>query len=702
MKRSVRHKISQLTYQTTLLSIVFASLISIGGYLFLRSYIYSVNEELGKRAAQNSQQSLEFQVKERLSSLVQKSAVYCDVTFHSVENKVSILASSANNILKNPNNYKARPVAPSNPDNQGVFTAQVQYVPSIDRPAYLREMPLLGNMQGLLRSLATNIGEVTTCYVGSELGYIIVVDDDPIKPGPVVDCRTRPWYRLAKLSGEQIWTDIYNEAYGKGLVITCAQPFYHKNGEVAGVVGVEMLLSTLSDLVRDARVDELGASFIMDDHGTIYVHDEKDSPLIDNLTLPIDTDKSKIESVSIDGKEYFIAFAPIHLNISEQTNPPTNLKKLYFASIAEVSEVFAPAIINTNSILNLTNTALKNINLIIFFVITLLILCNIAIFYFVGTYSKKFSQTITDPIAVLEESVKTIANGNLQHHIDLKTNDELEYLGMSVNKMASDLQVYILNLQKMTAEKERIDTELDLASRIQDSMLPNIYPDFADKPEFDLCAFIQPAKEIGGDFYDFFFIDPQNLALVIGDVSGYGVPAALYMGTVKNLIKINAKSGKTPKIVCEEVNNLLCESNEEGMFATVFLAYIDIKTGMLSFVNAGHLPPLISGESGLVFLDSPPNFMLGAFENQTFLQYDRFLKPHDKLFLYTDGVTEAINKEDELFSAPRLLKIANKYTQQNMKQFCRSIRAEVEEFSHDVLSIDDYTTLGIEWRGIRS
>jgi len=714
------------------MSILYASIISIGGYLLLRTYIYSVNEELGKRTALNSQQSIEFQLKERLSSLVQKSAVYCDVTFHSVENKVHLLASSANNVLKNPENYKPRPVAPPNPYKQGIFTAQVQYVPNIDRTAYQREMPLLGNMQGLMLSLVTNISEITTCYAGSELGYIIVVDDQPKKLGPIVDCRTRPWYKLASESGELIWTDVYSEAYGKGPVITCAMPFYHKNGDIAGVTGVEMMLSTLSDLVRDARVDELGASFIIDDRGTILVHDEKDAPLLENLTFggtqlatsnvgtqlaasnvgtqlaasnvgtqlaASNVEKqfmASVKTVYLNSKEYFIAFAPIHLNIREQSSTSSSQKKLYFASIVETSVVNAPAIENTDSILALTDTALRNINVIIFLFIALLIMINIAIFYIVRIFANKFSETITSPIALLEESVKIIANGQLDHHIDLKTNDELQDLGTSVNKMATDLQIYIQNLQKVTAEKERIDTELDLARRIQDSMLPDIHPHFSGYAEFDLCAFIQPAKEIGGDFYDFFFIEPQVLALVIGDVSGHGVPAALYMGTVKNLIKDHAKSGKSPCEVCESVNNLLCESNDEGMFATVFLAYINIHTGYLSFVNAGHLPPLISSEQRLVFLDSTPNMMLGVRENQTFLQFDRYMGKNDKLFLYTDGVTEAINGKDELFSAYRLLEVANKYTSLNMKQFCGSLRAEVEAFTSGASAIDDYTTLGIE------
>jgi len=678
------------------MSIVLASLIAISGYLLLRSYVYSVNAELGKRTALSSQQSIEFQLKERLASLVQKSAGFCDLTFHAVENNVNLLASSAGSILKNPYGFRARPVAPPNPASEGTFTAQVQYVLGIDSQAYHSEMPLLGNLQGLMLALATSTSEVTTCYVGSELGYIIVVDDSPIKPGPPVDCRTRPWYILAREQQEQIWTDIYPEAYGKGLVITCAKPFYHANGKIAGVAGIELLLTMVSELVRDARVDEQGASFIVDDNGTIVVSDEKDASLLSNLIIPKTMDKNMIESVFIEGKEYFIAFAPLQANIFESGS---QTKRLYFASIVETSIINAPALENTNSILALTDTALKNINIIIFLFIILLVIFNVVIFYFVEGYANKFSQTITTPIAVLQESVKIIANGNLQNYIEMKTNDELEDLAHSVNKMATDLKIYIENLQRITAEKERIDTELDLARKIQNSMLPNIEPDFSNYAEFDLCAFIQPAKEVGGDFYDFFFIDADKLALVIGDVSGSGIPAALYMGTVKTLIKNNAKNGMSPSEVCYSVNNLLCEANEEEMFATVFLVYINIHTGDCTFVNAGHLPPLVIRNDKATLFASPPNYMIGLLENKTYLQYTANLQPSDKLFLYTDGITEAMNSEEELFSGDKLLEVANKYSSASMAQFCGDLRREVLAFTGEVTQRDDYTTLGIQFFG---
>jgi len=695
VKDSVKHKISRLAYRTALMSIVLASLIAISGYLLLRTYIYSVNAELGKRTALSSQQSIEFQLKERLASLVQRSAGYCDLTFHTVENNVNLLAGSASSILKNQGVFRPRPVAPPNPTNNGIYSAQVQHVADIDSRGYQNQMPLLGNLQGLMLTLATNISEVNTCYIGSELGYIIVVDDTPIKPGPPVDCRTRPWYMLARENKELIWTDIYPEAYGKGLVITCAKPFYHKNGDIAGVAGVELLLTMLSDLVRDAQVDELGASFIIDDYGNILVSDEEDASLLSKLTIPTTTDKSKIESVFIEGKEYFIAFAPIHVNICEETS----VKRLYFASIVETSIANAPALDNTNSILTLTDNALKNINVIVFLFIFLLVIFNIVIFYFVERYASKFSQTITTPIAVLEESVNIIANGNLQHHIEMKTNDELETLAKSVNKMATDLKIYIENLQKITAEKERIDTELDLARKIQDSMLPNIEPDFANYVEFDLCAYIQPAKVVGGDFYDFFFIDAVTLALVIGDVSGSGIPAALYMGTVKTLIKNNAKNGMTPSEVCYIVNNLLCEANEEEMFATVFLVYINIHTGDCTFVSAGHLPPLVIRDDKATLFASEPNYMLGLLDGKTYEQYTAHLQPNDKLFLYTDGVTEAMNSNEELFTGEKLLEAANKYSGATMGEFCEAVRKEVLAFTGELTERDDYTTLGIQFFG---
>jgi len=310
------------------------------------------------------------------------------------------------------------------------------------------------------------------------------------------------------------------------------------------------------------------------------------------------------------------------------------------------------------------------------------------------------SWRITLPIKSLLTASKEIARGNLDYSINIQTGDEIEELGLSVNKMAADLKDYIADLQSITAEKERIGAELDVATKIQTSMLPCIFPAFPHRNEFDIYASMKPAKEVGGDFYDFFMIDDHTLGIVMADVSGKGIPAALFMVITKTLIKNTAQtvsiggSGKNPKEVLEIVNNLLHENNDADMFVTVFLGYFDIPGGKLTYVNAGHNPPLIkrAGEN-FDWLKTKQGFILGGVEDITYKQYEVVLQSGDDLLLYTDGITEAANNEEELFSEQRLLESANNAKDLPLKDLTESIKQDIDNFTEGAQQTDDITML---------
>jgi sigma-B regulation protein RsbU (phosphoserine phosphatase) len=267
-------------------------------------------------------------------------------------------------------------------------------------------------------------------------------------------------------------------------------------------------------------------------------------------------------------------------------------------------------------------------------------------------------------------------------------------------KMVLDLETYIENMTKATAEKERIGAELSIATKIQASMLPRIFPPFPDRNEFDIYASMLPAKEVGGDFYDFFMVGTNKLAVVIADVSCKGVPAALFMVVAKTLIKYNAQEGKPLKEVFDTVNNLLCENNDAGMFVTAFMGILDIPTGKFSFVNAGHNAPLIKRVDGKYeFLKIKPALILAAFEGTAYREDETDLLPGDMLYLYTDGVTEAMNTENELFSDPRLLETANRYKDCDVKELLESIKKEVDLFANGAEQADDVTMLALRYKG---
>jgi sigma-B regulation protein RsbU (phosphoserine phosphatase) len=250
------------------------------------------------------------------------------------------------------------------------------------------------------------------------------------------------------------------------------------------------------------------------------------------------------------------------------------------------------------------------------------------------------------------------------------------------------------------AEKERIGAELNVATQIQASMLPCIFPAFPERGEFDIHASMRPAKEVGGDFYDFFLIDENTLAVVIADVSGKGIPAALFMVIAKTLIQNTALSGKRPEVVFGIVNRMLCENNEAGMFVTAFLGYLDLCGGGFTFVNAGHNPPLIKrAGKAFEFLKARPGFVLAGDESTYYIQQEIELNPGDELFLYTDGVTESANPQNELFGDSRLVNTVNIAGRLALPEFMEQVGLEIDAFAGGAGQADDITMLALRYHG---
>lgn len=276
---------------------------------------------------------------------------------------------------------------------------------------------------------------------------------------------------------------------------------------------------------------------------------------------------------------------------------------------------------------------------------------------------------------------------------------EVGILALSFEKMIRDLKIYIKNLEKVTAEKERINAELNVARKIQADMLPRKFPAFPQRNEFDVYAMNIPAKEVGGDFYDFFLVDENHLAIVIADVSGKGVPAALFMVIAKTLIKNHAQLGKNPEEVFTTVNNQLYEGNDENMFVTAWMGILEIETGKFTYVNAGHNPPLLKHEGkDYGWLKSKPGFVLAGMEDIKYHQNEITLEPGDMVYLYTDGVTEAVNCDDELFGDSRLLQIMNDKKDPGLTELCSYIKEKIDNFVKEREQFDDITMLVMEYR----
>ncbi|MCR5627182.1 MAG: PP2C family protein-serine/threonine phosphatase [Lachnospiraceae bacterium] len=283
----------------------------------------------------------------------------------------------------------------------------------------------------------------------------------------------------------------------------------------------------------------------------------------------------------------------------------------------------------------------------------------------------------------------------------VKTGDEIQTLSESVYKMEVGINEYIDNLQKVTAEKERIGAELNVATQIQADMLPRIFPPFPERKEIDIFASMDPAKEVGGDFYDFFLIDDDHIGLVMADVSGKGVPAALFMVIAKTLIKNRALMGGSPSEVLAYANDQLCEGNEAELFVTVWFGILQISTGKGLAANAGHEHPVIKRKDGqfelVVYRHSPA---VASIAGIPFKQHEFEMNPGDTLFVYTDGVAEATDAHDTLYGTDRMLEALNSASDAPVEQLVTNVRASIDEFVGDAPQFDDITMLAFKYNGI--
>lgn len=309
---------------------------------------------------------------------------------------------------------------------------------------------------------------------------------------------------------------------------------------------------------------------------------------------------------------------------------------------------------------------------------------------------------ITDPLNTITRRVASLGVRNRQFKMEdaYRTGDEIEVLAESFAKQSARTALYIEQIKRVTAEKERIEAELDMASRIQSSQLPRLFPPFPDRKEFALFASMTPAKEVGGDFYDFFMIDRDHIGFVMADVSGKGVPAALLMMVSRVLIKSGLQNGKSPAETLASVNNQLCESNEADFFVTVWCAVLEISTGKGIAANAGHEHPVIRRAGGSYELQVYRHSMpVGAMRDIPFRQHAFQMEPGDSFFVYTDGVPEATNGSKELYGTERMLAALNRESDAQPEQVLANVTEDIDSFVDGAEQFDDITMLSFRYLG---
>ena len=604
-------------------------------------------------------------------------------------------------------------VAPPDRTKDGEISAQLLTEEGVNLKdaRIVRKLALLGELSDIMCAVyAESI--VDSCYIALPEGVMLLVDDHAgskfdeagaIIPIPM---RERLWYTGAVESGKLHFTDVTSDLFTGEISIMCSIPVY-RDGTLVAVVGADLFLNDMAaevnSIARDGSfvciVNQNGhVVFSPQTDGVFQVlpdgeaqdlrraSDQKLAALIRDA-LALDTGLRLFET---DGELRYMVGAPIQnvgwalLSIvpkSVADQPTEVMTSQYDAIQNEAKETFRTGLGNSKA--------------------TIIVLTAVVAVLAV-TSALILSKRVVKPLETMTKRVHALGGNDLQFRMEpvYKTGDEIEALAESFAMLSGKTLQYISEVQRITAEKERIGAELSLATRIQADMLPNVFPPFPGRGEFDIFAAMDPAKEVGGDFYDFFLIDDDHLCMAMADVSGKGVPAALFMMASKIILANNAMAGKTPAQILTDTNAAICANNREEMFVTVWLGILEISTGRLTAANAGHEYPVLKTPDGeFALVKDKHGFVIGGMDGVKYKEYELKLDRGAKLFLYTDGVPEATNAENALFGVERMLQALNSDPAAAPAEILKNVRSSVDAFVKDAQQFDDLTMLCMEYRG---
>ena len=731
-KFSLRTKIFMLSFLLVLAAVVIFATLGLIQFGRFANIIVDSNIEQERIISEATTNTMEERAKRNFVKYVQLAAEIINGEFWSMENDTELLAECVNDVLTHPENYNEAVIY--EPDDHPKDGVSCQLLFSSDEcrddTEMLEEVGRLANLQSFMVRMVNKEDYLSDMLISLPGGATIIADEHP---GEKVDSdgkplffdgTRRPYYVGAYLKQDSYFAPANYDYFNNTMEIMVGVPVY-VDGELKAVCSSSRELSDIEDIVGGMDLSSESYLCLINETGNIVYSQWEDGELCaedvkggsvlnsSNIELVRFVEdalagSNGYEKVTINGEPTYIAYASVEsvgwtvlLGIAQESlEEPANALVAQMDSTGEET-------------LNKTRRMAGQVQYMIYGAALLLILIAV-----IATL--RHSRRIVKPVVQLkdagrmfierEDAVLTEGSDYFDA-LKLYTGDEIEDLWKTMRELENNITLSARSLEKVTAEKERIDTELSVATRIQSDMLPGEFPAFPDRYEFDLYSSMTPAKEVGGDFYDFFLIDEDHLALVMADVSGKGVPAALFMVVTKTLIKNMALSGrcKGPGEILHEVNNELCKNNDEMMFVTVWLGIVTISTGQLISANGGHEYPAIcrKGER-FSLIEDKHGPGLGTFEDVGFEEWKGEVLPGDLLFLYTDGLPETTDEAHEMLGIEGMTEALDESVraikemgdnENRLKEMLTHIKIRADEFKGEAPQFDDLTMTIFEYKG---
>ena len=709
--------IENKVFNLILAAVLITALVFMGGFIYQNRML----EQLSRESSEKQQESITGFINQVMDQVVQQTmdrnteqeAALADEMFHDLETRVRMMANYAQKLFEDEDLKVDRPSVFTTPDpaRDGEITPQLILAKGVDAGEMADRISIASEMADMMISLFSASAETNSCFIALPEGAFLVVDDRSAskysESGNLVDydVHKRPWYQQAVKAGELIFTDVEIDSFTGDIGIVCAMPVY-KDGELTAVVGSDLFLTSMRDSVQ-ASDGNGGFSFVVNQNGHVVFSPktegelqvrwasvapdlrESDNKELAQLVSDAMEGKTDVRLVELDDGVYYMNGAPMKtlgwtMVSAFSQDVADKPAEMMVGNYQQIQEETAAVYLRKRAVSRTT------IMILLFVATGLTLLSGIVL-----------GKKIVTPLNTITKRIAALSGSNLEFKMEdaFRTEDEIEVLAQAFANLSHKTAMYLDEVRSVTAEKERISTELHMANQIQESMLPSIFPAFPERREFDIYATMDPAREVGGDFYDFFLIDEDHLCMVIADVSGKGVPAALFMMISKIIIQSCAMLGRSAGEILTKTNEALCSNNRREMFVTVWLGILEISTGRITAANAGHEYPVLKKDGRFELFKDRHGLVIGGIDGINYKEYEFRMEPGDKIFVYTDGVAEAMNSDKELFGTDRLVEALNSDSGAKPQKILRNVRAAVDDFVGDAEQFDDLTMLCMEYRG---